>query len=99
MRLLRRPGLPTADNDNPTLALIAGSAGSALSMVTMIQVIWKAIRTQDPHPYRRFSLAPSVVGNEIYSVYVFALPAGPMWVLHLSNYAVIIMLNLYIRYR
>ena len=51
-------------------------AASALPM------LGKAARTRDLGSYSRGHLVLANVGNLIYSLYVFHLPAGPIWLLH-----------------
>ena len=69
----------------PTLAGIASTvifAGSTLPMLA------KAVRTRDLASYSLGNLLMANVGNAVHSVYVFSLPAGPVWLLHSFNEAV-----------
>jgi hypothetical protein len=42
----------------------------------------KAARTKDLSSYSLGNIVLSNLGNVIHSLYVFHLPAGPIWVLH-----------------
>ena len=46
-------------------------------------MVVKAFRTRDLSSYSLGNLVLINVGNAIYSVYVFALPLGPIWGLHI----------------
>ena len=64
------------------LALIAGLASTALFVVSYLPMLHRAIRTRDLGSYSRSSLVLANVGNLIQAVYVYSLPAGPIWFLH-----------------
>ena len=51
-------------------------AASALPM------LGKAVRSRDLRSYSRTNLVLANVGNAVYSIYVFHLPPGPIWLLH-----------------
>lgn len=60
----------------------------------------KAARTRDLASYSLGNLVLSNVANAVHSVYVFHLPAGPIWVLHLAYVlASALMLAWWLRYR
>ena len=60
----------------------------------------KAARTRDLASYSLGNLVLSNVANMVHSVYVFHLPAGPIWVLHLAYVlASGLMLAWWLRYR
>ena len=42
----------------------------------------KAARTKELDSYSRGNLVLANAGNAVYSIYVFHLPAGPIWALH-----------------
>jgi hypothetical protein len=63
----------------PTLAGIASTVIFAWSVLPMLV---KAHRTRDLASYSPGNLLPANVGNAMHSVYVFSLPAGPIWALH-----------------
>ena len=45
-------------------------------------MLGKAVRSKDLASYSRSNLVLANVGNAVYSVYVFNLPPGPIWMLH-----------------
>lgn len=63
----------------PTLAGIASTVIFAWSVLPMLA---KAHRTRDLASYSLGNLVLANLGNAVHSVYVFSLPAGPIWVLH-----------------
>ena len=65
-----------------TLAVLAGVASTALFMTSTLPMLAKAWRTRDLSSYSLGQLLLSNLGNAVYSVYVFSLPAGPIWALH-----------------
>lgn len=54
----------------------------------------RAVRTRELSSYSLGNIALANVGNAVHCVYVFALPPGPIWVLH-SFYVVSSALMLY----
>ncbi len=66
----------------PTVAVLAGVASTALFMTSTLPMLAKAWRTRDLSSYSLGQLLLSNLGNAVYSVYVFSLPAGPIWALH-----------------
>ncbi|MEP6648883.1 MAG: hypothetical protein ABJA74_03100 [Lapillicoccus sp.] len=42
----------------------------------------KAVRTRDLSSYSAGNLVVANVGNVVHSIYLFSLPAGPLWLLH-----------------
>jgi hypothetical protein len=84
---------------DPTLPVIAGSVSTAIFAVSMLPMLVKAGRSRDLSSYSLGNIALANVGNLVHSVYVFDLPAGPVWVLH-SFYLVstLLMLVWYLRY-
>ena len=74
------------------LAVIAGVASTGLFAMSYLPMLVKAVRTKDLSSYS--------LGNLVYSVYVFSLPVGPIWLLH-SFYLVAsaAMLGWFLRYR
>ncbi|MGH7428426.1 MAG: hypothetical protein ACREJ4_08760, partial [Candidatus Methylomirabilaceae bacterium] len=69
------------------LPLLAGTASTVIFAVSMLPMLVKAARTKDLASYSLGNLFMSNVANVIHSVYVFSLPAGPIWLLH-SSYVV-----------
>jgi uncharacterized protein with PQ loop repeat len=65
-----------------SLALAAGTVATILFAASALPMLGKAARTKDLASYSRGHLVLANVGNLIYSLYVFHLPAGPIWLLH-----------------
>ena len=81
------------------LALIAGLASTALFVVSYLPMLHRAIRTRDLGSYSRSSLVLANVGNLIQAIYVYSLPAGPIWFLHAFYVgASAVMLGLHLRH-
>jgi hypothetical protein len=82
-----------------TIPIIAGSVSTTIFAVSAMPMLWKAARTRDLSSYSLGNIVLSNVGNVVHSVYVFHLPAGPVWALH-SFYLVTtaLMLMWYLRY-
>lgn len=81
------------------LALVAGLASTALFVGSYLPMLHRALRTRDLGSYSRPSLVLANVGNVVQSVYVFSLPAGPIWFLHTFYLgASALMLGLHIRH-
>ncbi|NKX51688.1 hypothetical protein HER39_14175, partial [Arthrobacter deserti] len=64
------------------VAVLAGGASTAIFAGSVMPMIVKAVRTRDLASYSLGNLLLANTGNLIHSVYVFSLPAGPLWVLH-----------------
>ena len=65
------------------VAVLAGSVSTALFVGSYLPMLLKAFRTRDLDSYSRSNLVLATIGNALYSVYVFSLPLGPIWFLHL----------------
>lgn len=79
--------------------MLAGTLSTVLFAVGMLPMLVKAVRTRDLASYSPGNLVLSNVANAVHSVYVFNLPAGPIWVLHLAYVlASALMLVWWIRY-
>ena len=66
----------------------------------MLPMLVKAARTKDLASYSLGNLMLTNVANAVHSVYVFNLPAGPIWALHLAYIlASALMLAWWLRYR
>ena len=81
------------------LPVIAGAISTTIFAASMLPMLFKAFRTKDLESYSVSNILLSNVGNAIHSIYVFNLPAGPIWLLH-SFYLVSmgLMLVWYLRY-
>lgn len=64
------------------LTTIAGAIATALFALGTLPMLVKAFRTKNLASYSLGNILLSNVGNLIYSVYVFSLPPGPIWILH-----------------
>ncbi len=80
--------------------VLAGTVSTVLFAASMLPMLIKAVRTRDLASYSLGNLFLSNVANAVHSVYVFSLPAGPIWLLH-SSYVVAsaLMLVWFLRYR
>lgn len=82
------------------LPVLAGTVSTVLFAVGMLPMLLKAARTKDLASYSPGNLVLSNVANAVHSIYVFNLPAGPIWVLHLAYVlASALMLAWWLRYR
>ena len=80
--------------------VVAGTISTTLFVISYLPMLVKAVRTRDLRSYSAGNLVVANVGNVVHSVYVFTLPAGPLWLLH-SFYVVssALMLFWWWRYR
>ncbi len=82
-----------------SLPIIAGFISTALFAIGTLPMLVKAFRTKDLASYSLGNILLSNVGNIIYSLYVFQLPPGPVWILHGYNIVSTgLMLVWYLRY-
>ena len=70
-----------------SVPVAAGSVATIVFALSMLPMLGKAARTRDLASYSRSNLVLANVGNAFYSLYVFHLPPGPIWLLH-TFYAV-----------
>ncbi len=81
------------------LPTIAGFISTALFAVGTLPMLSKALRTKNLASYSLGNILLSNVGNLIYSIYVFNLPPGPVWILHGYNVVTTgLMLVWYLKY-
>jgi uncharacterized protein with PQ loop repeat len=82
-----------------TLPVVAGAVSTVIFAVSLLPMLIKAGRTKDLSSYSFGNIGLANLGNTVHSIYVFNLPAGPVWVLH-SFYLVstVLMLIWYLRY-
>lgn len=64
------------------LPLIAGTLSATIFAFSTLPMLLKAFRTKDLKSYSLGNILLANVGNIIHSVYIFNLPAGPIWLLH-----------------
>ncbi|HEU4667275.1 MAG TPA: hypothetical protein VFS79_06395 [Arthrobacter sp.] len=82
------------------LSVLAGTVSTVLFAVGMLPMLAKAARTKDLASYSLGNLLLTNVANAVHSIYVFNLPAGPIWALHLAYVlASALMLAWWLRYR
>ena len=65
-----------------SLTVMAGVVASMVFAASVLPMLAKAARSKDLSSYSRGNLVLANIGNAVYSVYVFDLPAGPIWLLH-----------------
>ncbi|MFF2271950.1 hypothetical protein ACFVTX_06740 [Agromyces sp. NPDC058136] len=64
------------------LVMLAGTASAVVFAVSNLPMLRKAMRTGDVSSYSLASVVMINVANLVYSIYVFSLPIGPVWMLH-----------------
>jgi uncharacterized protein with PQ loop repeat len=81
------------------LPVIAGAISTTIFALSTLPMLLKAFQTKDLSSYSLGNILLANVGNVIHSIYVFNLPAGPIWLLH-AFYLVTtgLMLVWYLRY-
>jgi uncharacterized protein with PQ loop repeat len=81
------------------LPVIAGTLSTIIFFIGTFPMLHKAYRTRDLRSYSKGMLLLNNTGNVIHAVYIYSLPAGPIWFLH-GFYLVVtgLMLIWYIRY-
>jgi uncharacterized protein with PQ loop repeat len=81
------------------LTVFAGAISTIVFALSTLPMLKKAYSSKDLSSYSLGNILLSNLGNLIHSVYVFSLPAGPIWLLH-SFYLVTtgLMLVWYLRY-
>ena len=81
------------------IALLAGAVSTVIFAGGVLPMLIKAVRTKDLSSYSLGNIVLSNAGNVIHSVYVFQLPAGPVWWLHTFHlFSTALMLIWYVRY-
>ncbi len=80
-------------------AVLAGAFSTAIFVGSYLPMLVKAGRTRDLDSYSRTQLVLATTGNVVNSLYVFSLPVGPIWCLHLFNLGcTLLMLAWHLRY-
>jgi hypothetical protein len=78
-----------------SLSVLAGSVSTAVFVASALPMLVKAARTKDLGSYSVGNLVLANLGNLVHAVYVFSLPAGPIWALHsfylMSSFAMLVM--------
>jgi hypothetical protein len=82
-----------------SVPVIAGMTSTVIFVGSTLPMLGKALRTRDLGSYSLGNLVLANVGNTVHSFYVFSLPAGPVWALHLFNLvSTSLMLTWFLRY-
>ena len=75
--------LPTLNTMlSSSVAILAGTVSTVLFALSTLPMLIKAARTKDLASYSRGNMVLANIGNAVHSIYVFQLPAGPIWALH-----------------
>ena len=82
-----------------SLPTLAGFVSTVIFAASALPMLVKACRSRDLASYSLGNIALANLGNAVYSVYVYSLPPGPIWLLH-TFYLVssALMLGWYLRY-
>jgi hypothetical protein len=82
-----------------TLPVLAGVTSTIMFAFSTVPMLVKAGRTKDLSSYSLGNIVLVNIGNVVHSVYVFHLPVGPIWALHLFYVlSSAVQLTLYLRY-
>ena len=82
-----------------TFPVLAGAVSSVIFACSTLPMLVKAARTKDLSSYSLGNILLSNLGNVVHSIYVFHLPAGPIWALHAFYLlSTALMLVWYLRY-
>ena len=82
-----------------TIPVLAGAVSSVIFACSTLPMLVKAARTKDLSSYSLGNILLSNLGNVVHSIYVFSLPAGPIWALHgFHLVTTALMLVWYLRY-
>ena len=65
-----------------SVPVLAGMVSTVIFAASTLPMLVKAHRTRDLSSYSLGNMLLANLGNAVHSVYVFSLPAGPLWVLH-----------------
>ena len=65
-----------------SLPIIAGTVSTVFFLSAEVPMLSKAFRTKELASYSIGNIAIANAGNVVHSLYVYALPPGPIWVLH-----------------
>src|SRR5215207_1179313 len=65
-----------------SVGLLDGSVSTALFIGSALPMLYKAGRTKNLGSYSFDNIALANLGNAVYAIYVFSMPAGPIWAMH-----------------
>lgn len=81
------------------LPLLAGAVSSAMFVVGILPMVYKAVATKSLQSCSLSSLLFNNLGNLLHALYVYSLPPGPIWLLHSFHLVTTaLMLFWYLRY-
>ena len=81
------------------ITVLAGSLSTAVFATSTLPMLLKAYRSKDLSSFSLAYMILTNIGNLIHSLYVFNLPPGPIWMLHLFyTLSSALMLLWYLRY-
>jgi hypothetical protein len=81
------------------IPVLAGAVASVVFVGSTLPMLVKAGRTRDLSSYSLGNILLANLGNLVQSIYVFHLPAGPIWALHSFHLVTTaLMLVWYLRY-
>ena len=84
---------------NNNLPVLAGAISTTIFALSTLPMLMKAFRTKDLRSYSPSNILLSNMGNLIHSIYIFHLPMGPIWILHVFYLVTTgLMLVWYLRY-
>ncbi len=81
-RTQRPPCVPNLSATTTSIPVLAGIASTVIFASSALPMLVKARRTMDLTSYSPGHLVLANVGNAVHSIYVFAMPVGPIWALH-----------------
>lgn len=82
-----------------TIPVLAGAVSTVIFASSTLPMLVKAARTKDLSSYSLGNILLANLGNLVHSIYVFQLPAGPIWALHTFHLVSTgLMLGWYLRY-
>jgi uncharacterized protein with PQ loop repeat len=82
-----------------SLPTLAGIASTVIFAASTLPMLVKAYRSRDLRSYSLGNIVLANVGNSVHSIYVYSLPPGPVWLLHLFYLvSTALMLGWYLRY-
>ncbi len=67
------------------LPVIAGTISTIIFALSTLPMLVKAFRTKDLRSYSLGNILLANVGNVMHGIYVFHLPPGPIWLLHIFH--------------
>jgi uncharacterized protein with PQ loop repeat len=95
----RQAAEPRGTSVDTTIPVLAGAVSTVIFASSTLPMLVKAARTKDLSSYSLGNILLANLGNLVHSIYVFQLPAGPIWALHTFHLVSTgLMLGWYLRY-